>query len=465
MPEIDYQEFLNQKQITAPPVGIDIDILTINPMLFNFQRDITKWALKKGRAAIFAGCGLGKTPMQLEWSYRVSEYTGGMVLILAPLSVAGQTVEEGKKFGIEVTLCRCQDDCKPGINITNYEMLEHFNLELFAGIALDESSILKSYNGSFRTRLIELCKQIPFRLACTATPAPNDYMELGNHAEFLGVMTRAEMLSMFFVHDGGDTSKWRLKGHAVKKFWEWVASWAVMLQKPSDLGYSDEGYELPPLIMHQVTINVDKPNTGGLFAIEALTLQERQTARRETTEDRAEACAEIVNKSDESWVTWCNLNNESELLTKLINESVEILGSDSADKKERVARDFIFGVVKKLNSKPSIFGYGMNWQHCHNIAFVGLSDSFEDLYQAIRRCWRFGQKSEVHVWIVVAETEGAVVANIKRKEVDFEKMLSQMISATQEITKANIQSTRRDTTEYRPEKEMTLPEWLKGEAA
>lgn len=461
---MDYQEFLKQKQIIVPPTGIE-PVEPINPKLFDFQKDITIWALKKGRAAIFAGCGLGKTFMQLEWSRHIFEHTGGMILIFAPLSVAGQTVTEGQKLGVNVTLCRTQDDCKPGINITNYEMLEHFDLSKFTGLVLDESSILKSYSGVFRNRIIELSRNIPYLLACTATPAPNDYMELGNHSEFLGVMTRAEMLSMFFVHDGGDTQKWRLKGHAVKRFWEWVASWAVMLQKPSDLGYSDDGFELPPLNIKQVTVKVDQPNTGGLFAVEALTLQERQTARRETSEDRAAACAEIVNPSDESWINWCNLNLESELLTKFIDGSVEIRGSDTNEKKEQVAKEFISGQVKKLISKPSIFGWGMNWQHCHNMTFVGLSDSFEEIYQAIRRCWRFGQKHPVNVYIIVSETEGAVVTNIKRKEADFERMLSEMIAATQEITKANIHATRREIVEYNPQLEMIIPDWLKEEAA
>ncbi len=462
---MDYQEFLKSKQIVIQTAGINVKPSDINSILFGFQRDITIWSLKKGRAAIFAGCGLGKTFMQLEWSRFVSGYVGGMVLIFAPLSVAAQTADEGQKLGIDVALCRSQDDCKPGINITNYEMLEHFDLSQFAGLVLDESSILKSYSGAFRNRIIELSRNIPYLLACTATPAPNDYMELGNHAEFLGVMTRSEMLSMFFVHDGGDTQKWRLKGHAVKKFWEWVASWAVMLQKPSGLGYSDDGFELPPLNIEQITVKVDKPNTGGLFAVEALTLQERQTARRETAKERAAACAEIVNQSDTSWINWCNLNSESELLTKLINGSVEIRGSDTNEKKKRVAKEFIAGLVKKLNSKPSIFGWGMNWQHCHNMTFVGLSDSFEELYQAVRRCWRFGQKNPVNVYIITSETEGAVVANIKRKEADFERMLSEMIAATQEITKANIQATRRDVAEYNPRIEMIIPDWLKEDAA
>lgn len=460
-----YEEFLQKKSFTFESSGIDAEASDINPKLFDFQRDIVEWALKKGRSAIFAGCGLGKTLMQLEWSRIVSDYTGGMVLILAPLAVSGQTVEEGARFGINVTLCRTQDDCKPGINITNYEMLPHFIPDLFAGIVLDESSILKAYDGKTRTEIINSFRMTPYKLACTATPAPNDHMELGNHSEFLGVMTRAEMLSMFFVHDGGDTAKWRLKGHAVKRYWEWVASWAVMLQKPSDLGYEDRGFILPELRIHQVTIEVDKPNTGGLFAIEAQTLQERQQARRETAEDRSKACADIVNPIDEPWIVWCNMNNESELLTKMVTGAVEVRGSHPNEYKIKVTHDFIRQITKKIVSKASIYGYGMNFQHCSKMAFVGLSDSFEDYYQAVRRCWRFGQTKPVDVYVIVAETEGAVVANIKRKEADFEAMLAGMISATQEITRENIKSTRRDVTEYNPQLEMIIPEWLKEDAA
>jgi hypothetical protein len=462
---LDYQEFLDKKQFIFSSAGIDIDINQLNKDMFLFQKDITKWSLKKGRAALFEGCGLGKTIQQLEWGRIVSQHTNGMVLILAPLAVSGQTVDEGEKFGIKVTPCRKQEDCKSGLNITNYEMLEHFDPSEFTGIILDESSILKSYDGKFRNFIIDSFLNTPYKLSCTATPAPNDYMELGNQSEFLGVMTRAEMLSMFFVHDGGDTSKWRLKGHAVKKYWEWVASWAVMLQKPSDLGYPNDGFELPELRIHQVVIEVNKPNTGGLFAIEAQTLQERQQARRETAEERSEKCAEIINPIDESWIAWCNMNNESELLTKFIDGAVEVRGSHSNEYKIKVTHDFINKIAKKIVSKASIYGYGMNFQHCCKMAFVGLSDSFEDWYQAVRRCWRFGQKNPVDVYVITAETEGAVVANIKRKEADFEAMLAGMISATQEITKANIQSTKRDTTEYKPQIEMIIPDWLRGEAA
>jgi hypothetical protein len=394
----------------------------------------------------------------------VNKHSRGDVLILAPLAVSRQTVDEGKKLDINVNLCRNQSQVKPGINITNYEMLSHFNPDDFAGIVLDESSILKAYDGKTRTEIIDAFKNTPFRLACTATPAPNDYMELGNHSEFLGVMTRAEMLSMFFVHDGGDTSKWRLKGHAVDKYWQWVASWAVMMQKPSDLGYSDEGFILPPLHIHQVTIESGEVPEGLLFAIAAQTLQERQRARAATVKERSGACADIVNISNEPWIIWCNLNSESEELTRRIVDAVEIRGSHSPEYKESRMNSFTAGEFLKLISKPSICGFGMNWQHASKMAFVGLSDSFEKWYQAVRREWRFGQKNPVDVYVITTDLEGAVVDNIKRKEVDFEAMLSGMISATQEITKANIQSTKREKADYNPQVEMTLPNWLKGAA-
>lgn len=422
--------------------------------MFMFQRDIARWALAKGRAAIFAGTGLGKTIMQLEWSNQLHKNTGLDILILAPLAISGQTVKEGAKFAIEVNICRDQSDVKPGINITNYELLHKFDLSKFGGVVLDESSILKSFSGKVRTDIIEGFKNTPYKLACTATPAPNDHMELCNHAEFLGVMTRSEMLAMFFVHDGGETSKWRIKGHAIETFWKWVANWAVMLQKPSNLGYDDAGYDLPPLKIHQITVEVE----NSAFSSEALSLSERQQARKESIDERVKACAEIVNQSDEPWIIWCNLNEESAKLTQAINGSAEIQGSHKPEYKEKTMLDFSSGSIKKLVTKPSIAGFGMNWQHCSKMAFVGLSDSFEQLYQAIRRCWRFGQTKTVHVYIITAKAEGAVVRNIQRKEDDFNAMLDGMIAATQEITKENIQSTIREEAVYETKTE-SGPGW------
>jgi DNA modification methylase/intein/homing endonuclease len=760
-----YADFLESKRIIVSPTGIEVSKDEINPKLFEFQRDITLWALRKGKAAVFAGTGLGKTLVQLEWSRHICEHTNGNILILAPLAVSHQTVREGQKLGIEVHHCRNHLNVKPGINITNYERLHLFDPASFVGVVLDEcfapdtlvdivvnskdlqrkpisnivvgdaiinaggidyvvethkrrinravyieanggitcsenhpfftlygwrsakdlrpgdyimatetamrlvrgdilseinipeiskilrdillsemeneaegyfgedsfarssckerqeeervvqswlreglerirkdspiepyekrknteksfaditgyesqtfrawwkrnrndnlpeifaectvrqmdsgicyitgetktgipdalqgrfgksriedcnrdrwkqslltqesgqeerqyvgfvrvesveilelssprldkyrdkdgnvyfydikatrhpsysvngllvhnSSILKSFDGHTRKAIIEAFGNTPYRLACTATPAPNDYMELGNHAEFLGVMTYNEMLSMFFVHDGDRTSNWRLKGHAQEKFWEWVASWAVMLEKPSDLGYEDNGFILPPLNIEQVTVKVDKPPEGSLFVVEARTLQEQRKAKKSSLADRVKACAEITNSLNEPCIIWSYLNDESEMLANAIEVAVEVRGSHSPEYKEKAMMDFTEGKTNKLVTKPSIAGWGMNWQHCSKMIFCGLDHSFESWFQAIRRCWRFGQIKPVDVYVVVAETEGAIAENIKRKEREFKKMLQGMVSATQEITKANIRGTTREVFDY-----------------
>jgi len=456
-----YEEFLHRKEITVPSAGIDVEDITISDELFDFQRDIVRWALKKGKAAIFAGTGLGKTLMQLEWARHI----GGTVLILAPLAVSKQTISEGGKFGITVHHCRYQEDViDGGINITNYERMDRFDFSKFRGVVLDESSILKAQAGKIRAQLIERCQQIPYRLACTATPAPNDLMELCNHSEFLGVMSSNEMLATFFVHDGGDTSKWRLKRHAVQGFWKWVASWSVMLTNPADLGYDGERYNLPPLRISQHTVHTER-QPEALFAIEALTLQERQQARRDSVQDRARECAALVNADKDQWLVWCNLNSEADALKALIPDAVEISGSDQPDVKERAAVDFAAGRIRVLISKPLIFGMGLNFQRCHKMAFVGLSDSFEQYYQSVRRCWRFGQEHPVDVRIITADTEGAVAQNIQRKEKQFEEMLHGMIAVTQNITKDNIRSTARQTIKYNPREIMILPTWLISSAA
>jgi len=451
---VDYVKFLESKKLFVDSVGFRVSADDINIHAKLFQSDIIRWAIQKGRAAVFAGTGLGKTLMSLEWANKVCLQTGGDVLMVAPLAVSQQTLREGQKFGIEVNLCREQADVKPGINITNYEMLHKFNLDHFIGVVLDESSILKSFTGKIRTHIIDSFRQTPYRLACTATPAPNDLMELCNHAEFLGVMKRTEMLSMWFVHDGGDTSKWRLKGHVKESFWTWVASWAVMLQNPSDLGYEDTEYQLPPLNIIPVVVEMDGP--------EVRTMTERRKARKESVDLRVAAAAEIVNQLDESWLVWCGLNDESDKLTKAIAGAVEIRGSHKPDYKEKTMENFSAGNVPILVSKASICGFGMNFQVCSNMVFVGLSDSFEQWFQAIRRCWRFGQTRPVNVYVVTASTEGAVVENIKRKEEEFNAMLTGVIAATQEITKENIQSTIRDTAAYDPQELMQIPEWLKS---
>lgn len=450
----EYHEFLETKAIRHIPTGLD-DIPELSSQLFDFQRDIVRWALRKGRAAIFADCGMGKTAMQLSWANHVP----GKVLILAPLAVAHQTVREGQKFGIDLEYRRTPGDSR--ITITNYEMLEHFDPSEFTGIVLDESSIIKAYDGKFRNQIIEAFKETPFKLACTATPAPNDWMELGNHAEFLGVLSRTEMLSTFFVHDGGDTSQWRLKGHASRDFWRWICSWAVMIRKPSDLGYEDGNFVLPSMRMHPKIVEAQHVAEGALFALEATTLQERQQARKLTTQERCEAVAEIVaTKPDEPWLIWCNLNDESQTVSRMIPGSVEVTGSDSVESKESRMLGFSAGTHRVMVSKPSICGFGMNWQHCSNVVFLGLSDSYEQFYQAVRRCWRFGQTRPVDVHIVTSDIEGAVVANIERKEHDAARMAEEMVSHMHGINESDIRGTVRTNDAYSPQLEMIIPEWL-----
>ena len=448
-----YDEFINSKSKTFENMGIDVDRNSLNPNMFEFQKDIVRWALKKGRAAIFAECGLGKTLMQLSWADEIHKHTGGKILILAPLAVAPQTKEEGEKFGICVNICESQDDVVDGINITNYEKIDKFIGSSFEAVVLDESSILKSFTSSTRNKLIDNFSKVPFRLACTATPAPNDHMELGNHSEFLGVMTRAEMLSMYFVHDGGNTAKWRLKGHAEDVFWNWMASWAVFIDNPKNLGYDADGYNLPKLNINEIIVD------GHEMLSETLTLTQRRQARKDSLELRCQAAADIVNASSEQWLVWCDLNDESAMLKSLIDDAVEIKGSDKASHKTGSMLNFSDELIKCLVTKPSIAGFGMNWQQCHNMIFVGLSDSYEKYYQAVRRCYRFGQKNEVNVYIIISAKEGAVKANIERKQEDAKKMQDAMIKLTKEVTKKELQVTTRIMTEYVPKVKMMLPDW------
>src|SRR5947209_7663225 len=421
-----YAEFLATKRATAPAAGIDVSDGVINPMLFPFQRDIVRWALKRGRAAVFADCGLGKTPMQLVWGDHLVRHTGLPVFILAPLAVAQQTAREGEKFGVPVTVCRRQGDIRPGVNIANYEMLQNFDADAFSGLVLDESSILKGKDGVYRRDITAFAQSIPYRLACTATPAPNDLVEIINHAEYLSIMSAKEVIALFFTQDGNTSHAFRLKGHAREPFYRWLASWAVALRKPSDLGYDDAAFALPPLEVHQHVVEADAP-AGHLFAVEALSLSERQAARRESVNERVKRCADLVNASDETWLVWCNLNAEGDALTAAIPGAVQVQGSDSVEHKERTLLDFAAGRIRVLVSKPSIAGHGLNFQVCHNMAFVGLSDSWEQWYQAVRRCWRFGQTHPVHAHVITADSEGAVVDNISRKERQAAEMMESLV--------------------------------------
>lgn len=458
-----YDEFLARKRVNDPETGITENV-TLRPIMKPHQVDITRWALRRGRAAVFAGTGLGKTLIELSWAEKVAEYTGKPVLIFAPLAVAEQHISEAMKFGIKAQLVAY--DPSQGIGVTNYQKMEHFDIGSFGGAVLDESSILKNTDGKYRTKLIEECAKVPFRLAATATPAPNDFMELGNHAEFLGVMSYTDMLATFFTHDGGDTQKWRLKGHAENEFWKWMASWAVMLRKPSDLGYDNAGYDLPPLHYHQHTVGVEyapSMDTGLLFPMEARTLQERIAARRDSVEERVSLAASIT-PSDRPFVWWCQLNSEAEQLAKSLPGSVNLTGSDSDDEKRRKLVGFSKGEIRVLVSKASIAGFGMNWQHCADTGFVGLNDSFEQVYQAVRRFWRFGQTKPVNVHFIASEMEGATVANLKRKEGDAERMAASMVMHMADLSSAAVRGSVRDRPDYNPTIPMKIPAWV-GECA
>lgn len=448
---MQYAQFLQDK---APPSLLQglTDIPPLNPMLFQEQNAIVNLNLRRGRGAIFSGCGTGKTPMQLEWARVIAERCGP-VLILAPLAVSAQTVREGLKFGIDVTYARSMPQHPKGITITNYEMLSHFKPTEFAGIVLDESGILKAYDGKTRTAIIDAFRYTRFKLACTATPAPNDFMELGNHAEFLGVMSRVEMLSMFFVHDGGETQQWRLKGHAEQDFWKWLASWAVMIRKPSDLGeeFDDSKFVLPPLKMHEHIIQVGKATEGYLFALEAVTLQDRIAARRDSVSERVAECAALVNASDQPWIVWCNLNSESDALRKAVPDAVEMRGSQSAEEKEAALLAFLDRRARVLISKSSMAGFGLNLQFCAHMAFVGLSDSWESFYQSLRRCYRFGQTREVNAHLIIADTEGAVLKNIKDKDAAATLMADSIAEHMRIDMRANIHGTVRTMNDYERE--------------
>lgn len=583
-----YSEFLAQKERRVHRGGVKGSANDLHPHLFPFQRAIVSWALDLGRAAIFADTGLGKTLMQLEWARRIGE----RVLILAPLAVSAQTAREAQSIDLDVTVCRTDGDVRAGINVTNYERVEKFDVRRFDAVVLDESSILKAFDGRMRAMLTEQCADTRYRLACTATPSPNDTMELGNHAEFLGVMKMQEMLATYFAHDGGETQKWRIKGHAKREFWRWVASWAAMVQKPSDLGYDDAGYHLPELRTHEHIVTAEADGQDSLFALPAQGLMERRAARRNSIEQRVQRAFEIaiiegacgsqntprtgeksisqthlsesgenrnhghrkkirntcengasvtpasslhisqnsvkpeceastesdtttmphclrgsesgvlfapnrtprndhytlttatkqaasedcsaldaITDSDTSATTrsgllrqpatslpiliWCELNAEQDALTKAFGDAAfSVYGSMTADEKISQIHGWLRGERQVMISKPSIMGFGLNFQHCHKMLFVGISDSWESLYQAIRRCYRFGQQHPVDVHLILSEPEISVLENLKRKERDAQHMRTAMVAAAMEGFAAQ----RPRPTYKHPE--VKVPNWL-----
>lgn len=434
----EYFKFLETKKVRVDDTGIS-PVTPHSPLLFPFQRDVVRWALRRGRAAIFADTGLGKTASQLAWADQVCQSTGGAVIILAPLAVGAQTQREGVKFRIETNVCRSQSDVEPGmINITNYERLHLFDASYFKGVVLDESSILKAFASKTKQLLVESFKSTPFRLCCTATPAPNDHLEIGNHAEMLGIMPSNEMIARWFINDTMSFGTYRLKGHAVESFWNWVSSWAVCFGKPSDLGnYDDTGYILPPLIeeLHFVDVDILENNDeGSLLRNVDLSATGLHREMRLTAHARALETARIVaSKPDKSWLVWCNTNYEADEIKRVIPEAVEVRGSDKPEVKEDRLIRFANGEIKILLTKPEIAGFGMNFQVCHNMVFTGLSYSYEKKYQAVRRCWRYMQEFPVNAHFVCAETERSIFDVLSRKQHEHEEMKHNMYASLSSI--------------------------------
>lgn len=454
-----YAEFLETKRVDVPSLGFAIDPSRVSPSAFDFQRDAIVWAVGRGRAALFVDTGLGKTIMQLEIARIICEETGGDALILAPLAVVGQTHREGQKFGITTTIAREDADVRPGINLANYEILHKLDPSRFVCVVLDESSILRNYSGKVRRQLTDAFVQTPYRFSCSATPAPNFHLEIGQQAEFLGVMSGHQMIARWFINTfaAGD---YRLKAHAQRDFWDWVASWALSLRRPSELGYSDEGFDLPPLVIRQHVVPVNWADDRGerLFRDVELSATTMHTELRRTAPSRAAKVAELVGAEPEAtWLVWCHTDYEADAVTALLPDAVEVRGSESPAVKERKLRDFAEGRIRILVTKPVIAGYGLNFQHCNRMAFIGLSYSMESYYQAVRRAWRFGQSREVVCHVVLAETEATLTETIARKLADHEQLMEGMRSSSARLTL----SPDRTLTKYRPNERMFLPAWLK----
>jgi hypothetical protein len=454
--EVNYRDYLKSKMRLPPSFGHEAD--AIHEVLFPFQAEICRWAIRRGRAAIFADCGLGKTLMQLEWARQ----SGDRILIAAPLAVAEQTIAEALKLGMVVRKAEHPLD-GPGVQITNYEKLHHFIGGPYDGIVLDESGILKSLDGKTRTMLLREFTAIPRRLCCTATPAPNDLSELANHAEFLGVMSRVEMLASFFVHDSDQSGDggWRLKGHAQDEFWKWVAKWSVYIRKPSDLGFDDGEFQLPRLTISQETVQADWKPEGMLFNAGLGGIGDRREARRETMQQRIDRAATIIRASGEQWLVWCGLNDEGDGLEEALGDDcVQIAGCDDDDDKISKERRWRSGEVRTLITKAKIFGFGMNWQHCHKQLFLGIGDSYEQYYQSIRRCWRFGQKRDVEAVIVVSDAEQQVADNVRRKELDAIELATRIVEHAKDAMRAEVCGAESEKKTYQPTKTMKLPGFL-----
>jgi len=453
---IEYKRFLDTKRQAGILHGFAGSYLP--DFLFDFQKALLEWSLKKGRSGIFADCGLGKTPMQLVWAENIIRETNKPVLVITPLAVSHQTISEGEKFGIEVS--RSIDGSHGcGITVTNYERLHHFSPSDFDGVVCDESSILKSFDGQRKALITDFMRKVPYRLLCTATAAPNDYIELGTSSEALGELGYVDMLNQFFINDQNTTAPnrfwdgggWRFKHHAEQSFWRWVSSWARAIRRPSDLGFDDQGFELPPLDIQETVVAAKTVKQGMLFDVAAVGLQDEREARRRTINERCEAAASSVNETTRPAVMWCHLNDEGNTLKAMVPGSVQVAGSDSDDVKESKFRDFQEGNIRVLITKPKIGAFGLNWQHCAHMTYFP-SHSYEQYYQAIRRCWRFGQESPVMVNLVSTDADERIVENLARKSKAADKMFSDLVQYMNDAL-----SVKRSQ-EY--EEEVSIPSWL-----
>lgn len=463
----DYAAFIESKRVSTKQYGFDVPMKSINQRAFEWQRRVIQWALKRGRAALFLDTGLGKTISQLTWAEHVVKKTRGRVLLHCPVGVRQQTKREAEKFGISVDVAVCdemRDVPGKGIAIVNYEKLHKFDAKKFSGVVLDESSILKSFTGKIKRQLCESWNHAEFRLACTATPSPNDHMELGNHSQFLGVMDSPEMLSRWFYNDTMQAGGYKILPHGQKDFWQWVSTWAACISMPSDIGGSDDGYILPELkrIDHIVVLQDQSPDAGCLFFVEReLTATTVHKEKRRSTIDRAAKVAEIVNAEDhESWLVWCDTNYEADELKRLMPFAVDLRGNEKESVKEQKLDGFSNGSIRVLITKPTVAGFGMNWQHCARMAFIGLSYSYEQYYQAIRRCLRFGQQRQVHAHVVMAEGEAAILKANERKQKQHQEMQQAMRDAINQSHELAAITDDVRLKQFEGQKKVEAPSWL-----
>ncbi len=454
----DYDRFLASKRRVVHDAGRPVNPDEIHPSLFGFQRSITAWALRKGRAAIFADTGLGKSRMQIEWA----RLTGERTLILAPLAVAQQTIREAAAIGVEIGYARHQGEAGGQITITNYERLDRFDPAAFGAVVLDESSILKAFSGTTKKALVKAFADTPYRLCCTATPAPNDLEELCNHADFLGWMKPSEMRSTFFIADNrGQFMKYRIKKHAREAFFRWLASWAMAVRLPSDLGFPDEGFALPSLLVVPEIVTAPHLETDRLFVTDLYGVREQAAVRKATMPARVQRTVDLVNaEPDEMWLIWCGLNEEGRQIAARIGDAVLVEGSDDPDVKAARLLDFAEGRTRVLVSKASIAGFGLNFQRCARMAFCGLGYSYEQYYQAIRRCHRFGQTRQVHAHVVVSDIERSIYDTVVEKERQAAELSGGLLAEVRDYERAELFAGTTMEDDYEPRRELTVPDWM-----